>query len=82
MQEWNERSEGWNNPSSEKKGCKKEGCKKKERKQVLKSEKMMKIVPRVEVLNKAVRAPNDANGCTARLIHVAEDERMTLAPLV
>jgi len=27
-----EGSEGWNNPSSEKKGCKKEGCKKKERK--------------------------------------------------
>ena len=48
----------------------------------MKSEKMMKIVPEFEELNKAVRAPNDANGCTVRLIHVAEDERMTLAPLV
>jgi len=48
----------------------------------MKSEKMMKIVPEFEELNKAFRAPNDANGCTARLIHVAEDERMTLAPLV
>ena len=43
---------------------------------------MMKIVPEFEELNKAVRAPNDVNGCTTRLIHVAEDERMTLAPLV
>ena len=43
---------------------------------------MMKIVPEFEELNKAVRAPNDANGRIARLIHVAEDERMTLAPLV
>ena len=43
---------------------------------------MIRIVPEFEELNKAVRAPNDANGCTARLIHVAEDERMTLAPLV
>ena len=37
---------------------------------------------RVEELNKAVRAPNDADGRTARLVHVAEDGRMTLAPLV
>ena len=43
---------------------------------------MMKIVSEFEELNKAVRAPNDANGCTARLIHVAQDEKMTLAPLV
>ena len=43
---------------------------------------MTRIVSEFEELNKAVRAPNDANGCTARLIHVAEDERMTLAPLV
>ena len=43
---------------------------------------MMRTVSEFEELNKAVRAPNDANGCTARLIHVAEDERMTLAPLV
>ena len=28
---------------------------------------MMKIVPEFEELNKAVRAPNDANGCTARI---------------
>ena len=48
----------------------------------MKSEKMVKIVPEFEELNKVVRAPNDANGCTVRLIHVAEDERMTLAPLV
>ena len=47
----------------------------------MKSEKMVKIVSELEELNKAVRAPNDVNGCTARLIHVAEDERMTLAPL-
>jgi len=46
------------------------------------SEKMMRIVSELEELNKAVRAPNDASGCTARLIHMAEDERMTLAPLV
>ena len=43
---------------------------------------MMRIVSEFEELNKAVRAPNDSNGCTARLIHVAEDERMTVAPLV
>jgi len=48
----------------------------------MKSEKMMRIVLEFEELNKAVRAPNDANGCTARSSHVAEDERMTLAPLV
>ena len=54
---------------------------------------MMKIVPELEELNKAVRAPNDAsrsiavralndvNGCIARSSHVAEDERMTQAPL-
>ena len=42
---------------------------------------MLRIVSKFEELNKAVRAPNDANGCTARLIHVAEDERVTLAPL-
>ena len=48
----------------------------------MKSEKMMRIVSEFEELNKAVRAPNDANGYTARLIHVAVDERMTLAPLV
>ena len=48
----------------------------------MKSEKMMKIVPEFEELNKAVRVPNDVNGRTARLIHVAEDERMTLASLV
>ena len=43
---------------------------------------MMKIVLEFEELNKAGRASNDANECTARLIHVAEDERMTRAPLV
>ena len=43
---------------------------------------MMRIVSEFEELNKAVRAPNDANGCTARSSHVAEDERLTLAPLV
>ena len=43
---------------------------------------MMRIVLEFEELNKAVRAPDDANGCTARSSHVAEDERMTLAPLV
>ena len=48
----------------------------------MRREKMMKIVQEFEELNKAVRAPNDANGCTARLIHVAEYERMTLALLV
>jgi len=48
----------------------------------MKSEKMMRIVPEFEELNKAVREPNDANGRTARLSHVAEDERMALAPLV
>ena len=48
----------------------------------MKSEKVMRIVSEFEELNKAVRAPNDANGCTAQLIHVAEDEKMTLAPLV
>ena len=36
---------------------------------------MMRIVSEFEELNKAVRAPNDANGCTARLVHVAEDGR-------
>ena len=30
----------------------------------------------------AFRALNDANGCTARSNHVAEDGRMALAPLV
>jgi len=40
------------------------------------------MVPEFEELNKAVRAPNDAKGCTARLIHVAGDERVALAPLV
>jgi len=35
-----------------------------------------------EDLNIAVRAPNDANGSTVRSSHVAEDGRMTLAPLV
>ena len=92
MQELSEGSECWNNPSREKEGCKKEGCKKegckkerckkKERKWVMESEKMMKIVSEFEELNKAVRAPNDANGCTARSVHVAEDGRMTLTPLV
>jgi len=48
----------------------------------MKSGKMMRIVSEFEELNKAVRAPNDANGCTAQLIHVAQDEKMTLAPLV
>ena len=48
----------------------------------MKSGKMMRIVSEFEELNKAVRAPNDANGCTARSSHVAEDERMALAPLV
>ena len=48
----------------------------------MKSEKMMRIVSEFEELNKAVRVPNDANGCTARSSHVAEDERLTLAPLV
>ena len=48
----------------------------------MKSEKMMKMVPGFEELNKAVRAPNDVNGCTARVIHVAGDERVTLASLV
>ena len=53
---------------------------------------MMIMVPEFEQLNKAVRAPNEAsiavralnnaNGCTARSSHVAKDERMTLAPLV
>ena len=43
---------------------------------------MMRIISEFEELNKAVRAPNDANGCTARSSHVAEDEGMTLAPLV
>ena len=48
----------------------------------MKSEKTMKIVPELEELNKAVRAPNDVNGCIARLIHVAEDEGTMLASLV
>ena len=55
---------------------------------------MMRTVSEFEDLNKAVRAPNDAsrsiavralnnaNGCIARSSHVAEDERMALAPLV
>jgi len=55
---------------------------------------MMKTVAEFEELNKVVRAPNDAsgsiavralnnaNGCTARSCHVAEDERMALAALV
>ena len=43
---------------------------------------MVKIVQEFEELNKAPSAPNDTNGCTVRLIHVAEGERMTLAPLV
>ena len=42
----------------------------------------MKIVSEFEELNKAVRAPNDANGCIARSSHMAEDERMALASLV
>ena len=48
----------------------------------MKSEKMMRIASEFEELNKAVRAPNDADGCTARSSHVVEDERLTLAPLV
>ena len=48
----------------------------------MKNEKMMRLVSEFEELNKAVRAPTDANGCTARSSHVAEDERLTLAPLV
>ena len=55
---------------------------------------MMRTVSEFEELNKAVRAPNDAsrsmavralndaNGCTARSSHVAEDGRMALASLV
>ena len=43
---------------------------------------MMKIVPELEELNKAVRAPNDANGCTARSNHVAANGRVALTPLV
>ena len=48
----------------------------------MKGGKMMRIVSEFEELNKAVRAPNDANGRTARSSHVAEDERMALGPLV
>jgi len=48
----------------------------------MKSEKTMKIAPELEELYKAVRAPNDVNGCSARLIQVVGDERMTLASLV
>jgi len=48
----------------------------------MKSGKMMRIVSEFEELNKVVRAPNDANGCIARSSHVAEDERLTLAPQV
>ena len=48
----------------------------------MKSEKVMRIVSEFEELNKAVRAPNDANGCTARSTHVAVDGRVALAPLV
>ena len=43
---------------------------------------MMRIVSGFEELNKVVRAPNDANGCTARSIHVAADGRVALASLV
>ena len=46
----------------------------------MKSGKMMRIVSEFEELNKAVRAPSDANGCTARSIHVAADGRVALAP--
>ena len=48
----------------------------------MKSGKMMRIVSEFEELNKAVRAPNDANGCIVRSIHVAADGRVALAPLV
>ena len=70
-------SERWKNPSREEKRCKRKRCKKRECKKVTKSAKMMRAVSEFEELNKAVRAPNDVNGRTARLIHVAEDERMT-----
>ena len=43
---------------------------------------MMRTVSEFEELNKAVRAPNDANGCTARSSHVAADGRVVLASLV
>jgi len=55
---------------------------------------MMRTVSEFEELNKAVRAPNDAsrsmavralndaNGCTARSSHVAADGRVALASLV
>jgi len=43
---------------------------------------MMRIVSEFKKLNKAVRAPNDANGCTARLSHVAADGRVAQASLV
>jgi len=43
---------------------------------------MMRIVSEFEELNKAVRAPNDANGCTARSSHVAADGRVALASQV
>ena len=46
----------------------------------MRSEKTMKIVPEPEELNKAVRAPNDVNGCTARLIHVVENVPSTEYP--
>ena len=54
----------------------------------------MRTASEFEELNKAVRAPNDAsrsmavralndaNGCTTRSSHVAADGRMTLASLV
>jgi len=43
---------------------------------------MMRTVSEFEELNKAVRAPNDANGCTARSSHVAADGRVARASLV
>jgi len=43
---------------------------------------MMRTVSEFEELNKTVRAPNDANGCTARSSHVAADGRVALASLV
>ena len=48
----------------------------------MKNAKMTRIVSEFEELNKAVRAPNDANGCTARSSHVAADGRVPLASLV
>ena len=43
---------------------------------------MMRTVSEFEELNKAVRAPNDANGCTARSSNVAANGRVALASLV